>query len=105
MIVTIGLSGVDLVDPDDCTRFHVGVPAGTDPERAGDQLADAGAGYLADGAAFIGIDWLRGQAAGEVSADWADRFDSMLDFAASRGWLTTGRTHVRGHLEVCDGEQ
>jgi hypothetical protein len=92
MYVAKGNAGVELREPEDCGRFSVSTDAA-------DGLAAAGAGYVADGAGFVRVDWLRDQAAGRVGDDWPDRFEKMLAFAATRGWLTADGSHVRGHLE------
>ncbi len=35
----------------------------------------------------------------QAGADWTDRYDGMLAYAASKGWVDGSGTHVRAHVE------
>ncbi|MGC7094519.1 hypothetical protein ACPZ19_07645 [Amycolatopsis lurida] len=98
MRLLIAPSGPELADPDDCTRFHVEVST---EDRLRDVLAEHGLGRLDDGGEHIhvAIDALRKLADGRTEDDWSTRFDGMLSYAASKGWLDQTGTHVRAHIE------
>lgn len=98
MIIDITDAAVTLTDPDDCGRFHVRVPAGVPMETIGGLLAAAGAGQLT-GPDQVAVDvgWLRSSAR-DVASDWDDRFDKMLAFAGTKGWLTDDGAAVLGHI-------
>ena len=98
MIVDITDTAVTLTDPDDCGRFHVRVPPALPAEALDAVLAgaDAGRRFGADQVA-VNISWLR-SAARDVAPDWADRFEKMLAFAGTKGWLTDDGVAVLGHI-------
>jgi hypothetical protein len=96
MRVVVHAAGVRLDDPADRRRFHV-VRNGLAALDAALRAADAG---YADGAeAMIDVNWLRGQARDRVGADWPADFAAMLEYAATRGWPSSDRGHVRAHVE------
>ncbi|MCU0270817.1 MAG: hypothetical protein MUF83_19535 [Acidimicrobiales bacterium] len=88
-----------LVEPDDTDEFHLEVPGSTDLELIDETVASQGAGRLVGGDAWISIVWLRAHAEGNVGDDWPMRFQKMLDYAGSKGWLNDDRTYVRGHIK------
>lgn len=98
MIIDITDTAVTLTDPDDCGRFHVRVPPAVPVETLDAVLASAGAGQRsgADQVA-VNIGWLR-TSAHDVAPDWADRFEKMLTFAGTKGWLTDDGAAVLGHI-------
>jgi hypothetical protein len=97
MRIVVHAGGVRLYDPADCRRFHVVHNGQVALDAA---LRAAAAGY-ADGAeAMIDMSWLRGQAHGRVGADWPADFAAMLEYAATMGWRSADRGHVRAHVEV-----
>lgn len=98
MRLLIAPSGPELADPDDCTRFHVEVSA---DDRLPEVLAEHDLGTLDDGGEHIhvAVGALRRLAEGRTQDDWATRFDGMLSYAASKGWLDPAGTHVRAHIE------
>jgi len=103
MFVTVDLATnqIGLDEPDDCTRFHVEVRNG-DPGagRAGLGDALAAIGRLADDDhAWIDIAGVRTLAEGRVGVTWAADFDSMVGYAASKGWLDEAKTAIQAHLE------
>jgi hypothetical protein len=98
MIVDIDDTAVALTEPDDCGRFHVRVPPGLSVEELDAVLASAGAGYRSGtDQVAVTISWLR-LSAHDVPPDWADRFDKMLAFAGTKGWLTDDGAAVYGHV-------
>ena len=103
MIVRIDPAGVRLDEPDECGRFHVQVAEGV-TDLAG-ALAAADVGTLADDEhAWVRVDAVRRLAEGRVPDDWPSRFDGMLRYAASKGWLDGEGSAIRAHLEHDDGE-
>ena len=90
---------VTLEEPDDCTRFHLAVVGGTDLARVFGALVDAAAGRLEGGHALITIDSVRRMAAGRVADDWGDRFDGMLGYARTKGWIDETGSSIQAHIE------
>ena len=89
-----------LEEPDDCTRFHLEAD-GVTPEQAAEALTDASAGRLDPDApddAWIDPDAVRRMAEGRVGDDWEDRFEGMLGFAASKGWIAEDG-FIQAHCE------
>jgi hypothetical protein len=101
VIICVGPGRPHVRDAGDCGRFHVEStlgPADLDPA-----LRAASAGHGADdGDAWISIDWVRSEAGaaapGSLGTDWPVRFDAMVDYARSKGWLDGPGTHVRAHV-------
>jgi hypothetical protein len=61
-------------------------------------LARAGAGHRSGtDQVAVNISWLR-SSAHDVAPDWVDRFDKMLAFAGTKGWLTEDGAAVYGHV-------
>jgi hypothetical protein len=90
---------VTLEEPDDCNRFHVAIN-GLSENVARQALVSEQVGqFVSREAAGIKIVALRRLAGGRVGPDWSTRFENMLRFAESKGWLNTDRTEVRGHCE------
>ena len=93
-----------LEEPDDCTRFHL---EGHDvsPEQAADVLTDARAGRLdpedpAD--AWIEPEAVRRMADGRVGDDWDERFEGMVGYARSKGWVAEDGA-IQAHCEWTEG--
>jgi hypothetical protein len=101
MRVVVHAGGVRLEDPADCRRFHV-VHDGPVPLEAA--LRAAAAGYAERTEAMIDVSWVRGQAHDRVGADWPANFAAMLEYAATKGWLSADRGHVRAHVEAARQE-
>jgi hypothetical protein len=92
MIVRVSEGSWDLVEVEDLRRLHVEVADGTAAEVAG----------RVDGADHVWLDVAALRAAGQAKAGdpgWAERFDSMIDYARSKGWLDEAGTAVRAHIE------
>jgi hypothetical protein len=98
MIVDISDTAVALTDPDDCGRFDVRVPSALPVEALDAVLAGAGAGQRSGpDQVAVEISWLRSSAR-DVAPDWPDRFEKMLAFAGTKGWLTDDGAAVYGHI-------
>jgi hypothetical protein len=99
VIIVIGPTGVSVEQADDLGRFHVAAPTGADVDAA---LRSAGFGSLdVTGQAWIDVATLRGAARAMVDDDtWPERFDQMLAYAASRGWLDAAGTSIGAHIET-----
>ena len=98
MIIDITDTAVTLTDPDDCGRFHVRVSPALPVAALDAVLASAGAGQrFGNDQVAVNISWLR-TSARDVAADWADRFEKMLAFAGTKGWLTDDGAAVLGHI-------
>lgn len=99
MFVRVGAGAPELVEPEDCARFHVEAAAGTTSADAAAAL-----GGWADGATdehvWIRVDAVRAAAAGRVGPGWEDDFTAMLRYAASKGWLNETGDAVAAHVEA-----
>ena len=93
---------VSLEEPDDCTRFHLTVAGGKDVGRVFGALVDAAAGRLEGDHALITIDAVRRMAAGRVADDWPERFDAMLDYARTKGWIDDTGNAIQAHVDYED---
>ena len=49
--------------------------------------------------ALITIDAVRRMAAGRVGDDWDARFDAMLDYARTKGWIDDTDNAIQAHVE------
>ena len=115
VVVDLGTAEVVLHQPDDTGRFAVRAvavadeaagPAGGAIDALAAALRDQGIGRLdADGTAFIPPDKVRALAeraasdAGQpLPAEWEANFASMLEFAASKGWVA-GDGAIAAHIE------
>lgn len=103
MIIDFDLTGanaaVELVDPDDCKRFHVAARGG-DVAGLAAALTAAGVGrLLLSGEAMIDTVAVRRMAAGRVSEGWEDEFAAMLEYAGSKGWLDDTGGSIQAHVE------
>jgi hypothetical protein len=89
-----------LRDPEDCQRFHVAAVGGSADELR-IVLSRSGVGeVLTSGDALIDVAAVARLAGGLVVADWADRFQGMLAYARTKGWLEdSGITRIRAHVE------
>jgi hypothetical protein len=92
---------VRLLDAHDCSGFHVAVMGGRDPGDLDALLRKERVGRLADEHehAWVAVRAIRRLAAGQVRETWESDFERMLSMAATRGWLNSSGTHLRGHLE------
>ena len=103
MIIDVDLTGagpaIQLVEPEDCGRFHVAARGG-DPEALAAALSAAGVGrVLSSGDTMIETEAVRRMAEGTVPADWKDQFDGMLQYAKGKGWLDETGEAIQAHVE------
>jgi hypothetical protein len=90
---------VSLEEPDDCRRFHVAI-GDLSLDVAEQALEREDVGTFSDhNTAWIKITALRTLAETRVPPDWSERFDAMLRYAETKGWLSTDGTQVNGHCE------
>ena len=88
---------MELVDAEDCKKFHVEVRGDVDVAAV---LDTSGAGKLAEDGehALIEIGWIRQHASG-VGAQWEQAFGGMLDYARTKGWIDESDSAIVAHLE------
>jgi hypothetical protein len=95
---------VRVVDTDDLTRLHLALGQVTD-EEADRALRDAGLGRLED-ADTGSLDTAALRAAAEPDADvadWAQRWDAMIDSARGQGWVSDDGATLQVHIESAAG--
>lgn len=98
MIVTVDLdTGASVGKPDDLGSFHVVSTTGDDTV-VGSAMGDAGHA-AGEGHVWVSADWVKQDVASSVDPGWAAKFDSMLAYAASKGWLNDAGTHIKAHIE------
>ena len=102
MYFRIHSESVELVEPEDVTSFHAAQPAGLGQDQLAEIARQNDLGeILPDGAhLMVPLDTVRQMAAGRVSPNWEQNFDSMIAYAERKGWLSDDRTRVRAHLET-----
>ena len=82
-----------LVEPEVLTTLSV-VLVGDAPHDLGDF------GSITGDHAWLGVKALRTAAhAAGVAANWDEQFEGMLTFAKTKGWLSSGGTALRAHIE------
>ena len=103
MIIDIDLTGktpaVELVEPEDCQRFHVAVRGGDDGALASALESEGVGRLLPSGEAMIGTAAVRRMAAGRVEAGWDGDFAAMLEYAGRKGWLDETGESIQAHVE------
>jgi hypothetical protein len=90
---------VTLEEPHDCKRFQVTVRRARDLDRLASALQANGAGRVEGEDAFIRVESIRSMAAGHVGEEWGTDFDSMLQYARSKGWLDETGDAIQAHVE------
>ena len=103
MIIDIDLTGehaaIELLDPEDCKRFHVAVRGG-DVEALGAALPAHDIGQvLPSGDTLIEVEAVRRLAAGRVSDGWEKDFAAMVDYAKTKGWFDESHAAIQAHVE------
>jgi hypothetical protein len=100
MIVAITREHCRVEDADDCARLHVTAEE-LDDDEAGAALQRADLGRAGDAAhVWLTIDSLRTAAREAASIpDWDDRFDAMIAYARSKGWLDACGERVTAHVQ------
>lgn len=89
---------IELRDHPDCTYFHLAVPAGMTADAVANALGPLGA---SDGkSASLEVSSVRAMAeALGVDAAWHVRFEQMIEYARSRGWLSEDESRLTAHVE------
>lgn len=102
MYFRISSTSVELVDPDDVTAFHAVQPAGFDRDELIEVVQENGLGeVLPDGShLMVPLGTVRRMATGRVGPSWERDFESMIAYAARKGWLSDDGTRVRAHVET-----
>ena len=103
MIIDVDLSAdpvrVELLEPEDCKRFHV-VARGGDAAALGAALSGAAVGrLLPSGEAMIDTAAVERMAGGRVPDGWSGEFAGMLKYAESKGWLDESGRSIQAHVE------
>jgi len=103
VIIDIDLNGtapaVELMEPDDCKRFHVSARGGDAAAlRAFLEASDLGR-LQPSGDALIATAAVRRMAEGRVPASWDDDFAAMLEYAGKKGWLDDTGAMIQAHVE------
>lgn len=97
MVITVTGTDVRLDEPDDLKGFKVVVEQG-DEDTARAALAPVGRLDDRD-TAWIRAEAVRSLAAGRVGDGWVGDFESMLDYAATKGWTSDDRSEIQAHVE------
>jgi hypothetical protein len=103
VIVVVDLTSepaaVTLAAPEDCSRFHVAVQGG-DRQALAAALSSTGVGHLLpSGDVMVDTAALTRLARGRVPDGWDEQFAGMLAYAAGKGWVDDGGSHIQGHVE------
>jgi hypothetical protein len=103
VIIDVDLTGeaalVELVEPEDCKRFHVAARGG-DAAALAAALSAAGVGRLLPSEeAMIDTSAVRRMATGRVPESWDEDFAAMLKYAESKGWLDETGATIQAHIE------
>lgn len=89
--------GVDLVEPEDFTRFHV--ESELSPREIDTALRASYAGNMNGAEALVALDFIRSDAGPPSSDDqWISGFQAMISYAKTRGWLTEDGLHLLAHI-------
>lgn len=91
---------IRLEDPTNLRGFSVETSGNAD--AAGEVLEVETAGRRAEknGHVWVDVDAVRRLAAGRVPADWDARFDDLIAFASTRGWMSPDGGSILAHVEV-----
>jgi len=103
VIIEILLTGttpaIELVEPQDCTRFHVAVRGGDSGSlRTALEVHDIGR-LQPSGDTMIAITTIRRMAKGRVPAGWDNDFAGMLEYALRKGWLAEDGMAIQAHVD------
>ncbi|MCP5026686.1 MAG: hypothetical protein GY929_10425 [Actinomycetia bacterium] len=83
-----------LVEPADCTRFHVEV-IGSEDDLA---LTLGDVGRVDDENVWVSPGAVRRLAQGQVDDNWEGEFAGMVGYATSKGWVDDSGA-IRAHIE------
>jgi hypothetical protein len=98
MIIQLQEGGVTVAEADDCGRLHVTAAPDLDVDAI---LRATGLGRVsATGEASLSVSGLRERAASASTVvDWDSAWEAMIDYAATKGWVTPDRHEVMAHIE------
>jgi hypothetical protein len=92
-----------VVEPEDYTRLHVSAP-GVSHDVVGELLHRNGIGRTApDPRVWLDIAALKALAAAGDDVERTRRFDEMIAFARSKGWVDDTGSYVQAHLHSGEG--
>jgi hypothetical protein len=96
-----GYAVVTVDEPDDCGRFHL--VCEVDPVLLGRTLVEANVGWMEnDETAVINREAILRAVGDRVGPDWGERFAAMVEYAETKGWVTTDG-NIRAHVELVAG--
>jgi hypothetical protein len=85
-----------LADADNFKQFHVAA-RGLELGELGAAVTSTSVGRLVDEHVWVERSWLESQ--GPAYPEWHDGLDSMLTYAAAKGWVSQDGRAVRAHVE------
>lgn len=88
-------------EPDDLERFSVRVSEPAGAEALASALGPLGQ-LAASDHAWINIGALRAASGRVDDPEWSRQFDSMVAYAASKGWVSEAGNELRAHLDFGD---
>jgi hypothetical protein len=94
VVVDAAAGSSALEDVDDLDGFSVAVVGDGDVE-----VALAPFGHVEGDHAWIAIDMVRAAARDRAGDGWDERFDAMVAYAGSQGWLDEGSGTIRAHID------
>ena len=99
MKIKVASQTVTVLEPEDLGRFEV-VTALTE-SALGDALTSSGWGTASDqpGHAYISVQAIRNGIGAAATKEWESRFQGMLAYAASKGWMNADEIMILGHIE------
>lgn len=97
MDIVVSGGRVRLDEAEDCGSFKVLVEEGSEDDVG---AALEAVGRMTDPhTAWIRADAVRSLAEGQVGPAWSEKFDAMLGYAATKGWLTDDGSEIQAHIE------
>ena len=102
MIIQVDDKHVRLLEADVMTDFRVRADVDGGVVDLDLVLGASQAGRCDADHAWISVGWIRAEAtqgSGENAADWASKFERMLEYAGTHGWLSDDGQQVRGHID------
>ena len=98
MYVDVVGTQAEVRDPDNCQALDVRVSAADRGSVDAALRASGLGGWNGGREADLNVARLRAAAArGPVGPDWPQRWEAMLRYAATKGWLSADGAHVRAH--------
>lgn len=101
MYFRINKDSAELAEPGDFTAFYAVCPPGLESSELIDIVRREDLGDLLPGGGhlMVPLETVRRLSAGRVGPNWERDFDSMIAYAARKGWLSEDGTRVRAHVE------